>query len=187
MKKIASLIALLFLAITTLSAAEWFSEKFPPKLLNTSGKTVDAAAALKGKTVLIYFSASWCGPCRDFTPQLIKFYKSAAKRNNLEIIFVSLDKSSADMMKYMKNDKMPWLAVPFNSPMRNMLRQEFKVNGIPTLVVLDSKGKVISKNARWDVVILGTGAIKAWRSSNYKPKTFQDYKNADMKNNKKKK
>lgn len=36
---------------------------------------VDTIAALKtNKTVGLYFSGSWCGPCQAFTPKLVDFY-----------------------------------------------------------------------------------------------------------------
>ena len=35
----------------------------------------DTENVLAGKVVAMYFSAHWCGPCRNFTPQLINLYK----------------------------------------------------------------------------------------------------------------
>lgn len=176
MKKI--LLALMFVlsVISHLSAqdSEWFAEKFPAKLIRSSGKEVDTAAVLKGKMVAVYFSASWCGPCRGFTPQLIKFYKRTAKKEGLEIVFVSHDRNDKEMQKYFK--KMPWLAIPFDDPAIKQLKQEFRVNGIPHLIVFDKDGKVLSKAARWDVVMLENKAVDAWKSPDYSPKTYQDYK-----------
>ena len=84
--------------------AAWLTETFPKQLITASGKKVDTETALKGKTVAVYFSASWCGPCRSFTPELVKFHKKAAKKEKLEIVFVSSDKTSKAMMDYMKKD-----------------------------------------------------------------------------------
>ena len=163
--------------IFQLSANEnWFAEKFPEKLLDKSGKEIDAAAALKGKMVAVYFSASWCGPCRSFTPNLVKFYKQTAKKSGIELIFVSSDKTSADMMGYMDKYSMPWLCLPFDAPQKAALKKELRVNGIPRLVVFDKDGKLLSNNARWDVMILGDKAIDAWQQENYKPLTFNDAK-----------
>ena len=177
MKKI--LFALLFAVTGFISAfaesEDWFTEKFPAKLINAKGKEVDAATALKGKFVAVYFSASWCGPCRGFTPKLIDFYKSVAKKENVEIIFASLDKEDKAMMDYMKKYKMPWLAIHFDAEERTNLQKTLKVSGIPQLVVFDSEGKMISPNARWDVVVLGRKAVAAWKDPEYKPKTYQDY------------
>lgn len=51
----------------------------------------------RGKYILLYVSAQWCGPCRKFTPLLKEFYSEAKKRSdiNLEIVFVSLDNDEA--------------------------------------------------------------------------------------------
>ena len=49
-----------------------------PWLVDAEGKQVSTAAALAGRTVGIYASASWCGPCRQFTPQLASFYSQAS-------------------------------------------------------------------------------------------------------------
>ena len=38
--------------------------------------SVSTVEALAGKVVAIYFSAHWCGPCRNFTPQLASLYQS---------------------------------------------------------------------------------------------------------------
>lgn len=47
--------------------------------------------SLTGKTVFFYFSASWCPPCRGFTPQLIEFYDKYAKDKNFEVVLIPWD------------------------------------------------------------------------------------------------
>jgi len=189
MKKFVAILLIgIFSAFTLTAATDWYTRKFPTQLIKANGRPVNTATALKGKMVAVYFSASWCGPCRGFTPQLVKFYKKAAKKNNIEIVFVSSDKNSDAMKNYMKEDSMPWLAVPFNSIERKTLQKIKRVGGIPNLTVFDANGKLISVNARWDVVLLGEKAIQAWKSPNYKPKTYDDYqKTASNKKNKKNK
>jgi thiol-disulfide isomerase/thioredoxin len=50
--------------------------------------------ACRGKHILLYVSAQWCGPCRNFTPLLQEFYSEAKKNGSIdaEIVFVSLDR-----------------------------------------------------------------------------------------------
>ena len=121
-------------------------------------------------------SASWCGPCRGFTPILVKFYKQTAKKSGIELIFVSSDKTSADMMGYMEKYSMPWLGLPFDALQKTALKKELGVAGIPRLVVFGKDGKLLSRDARWDVTILGTKAVEAWQKEDYKPLTYQDAK-----------
>ena len=189
MKKVFLSVLILCTAIFHLSAEEsdWFAEKFPEKLITSSGKEVNTSEALKGKIVLVYFSASWCGPCKAFTPQLIKFYKKTAKKEKLEIVLAGFDKTEDAMKKYMKKYSMPWLAVPFGDDSISKLKREAKVNGIPHLIVYDCEGKMLSSNARWDVSVLGTAAVSAWKDQEYKPKTIQDFQEKNKKKSKKSK
>ena len=146
----------------------WAEEMFKGPLINAAGEEV-AVSSLKGKMVGIYFSASWCPPCRAFTPQLVKFYNQVAKKNGLVIVFASWDKSETDMMEYMKKDSMPFPAVPFGSPVRNELKSKLKITAIPTLVIFGKDGNLITSQGRKDVVILGKEAVKAWKSPDYNP------------------
>ena len=81
---------------------------------------------------------------------------------------------------------MKWLAIPYASPLREKIKTQFKGNGIPTLVLLDGKGNVVSDNARWDVALLGNDAYKRWQSPNYKPLTYEDAKKGSVKKDAKK-
>jgi thiol-disulfide isomerase/thioredoxin len=44
-------------------------------LVGKGGKEV-AVSSLQGKVVALYFSASWCGPCKAFTPALTSLYET---------------------------------------------------------------------------------------------------------------
>ena len=59
--------------------------------------------ALKGKLVGIYFTASWCGPCRQFSPALVELYNAAkASRGGraFEVVLVSWDEEEAALSQY---------------------------------------------------------------------------------------
>lgn len=62
----------------------------------------------------------------------------------LEIVFASLDKTQADYDSY--REKMTWdLAIPYGDELSKKLSAKFKVQGIPTLVILDAaSGAVIT-------------------------------------------
>lgn len=99
---------------------------------------------MKGKKLGLYFSASWCGPCRRFTPNLIEVYTELSTKGDFEVIFVSADEDEESFNAYFS--KMPWLAIPFSgSEARKRLDEQFKVMGIPHLVLLDDNGKVLTQ------------------------------------------
>ncbi|KAL5723791.1 protein-disulfide reductase [Ranunculus cassubicifolius] len=98
---------------------------------------------LSGKTIGLYFSASWCGPCRRFTPQLIEVYNELSSKKDFEVVFVSADRDEESFKGYFS--KMPWLALPLSdSESRGSLDELFSVNGIPHLVILNASGKILT-------------------------------------------
>jgi nucleoredoxin len=120
------------------------------ELLGQGGAKV-AVSAIEGKTLLLYFSAHWCPPCKMFTPQLGKFYSDLKKqRDDFETVFVSSDKDQGQFDAYF--GEMPFLALPFEARAEKAkLSKKFGVSGIPTLVVLNKDGSVITKNGRAEV------------------------------------
>ncbi|KAL3826944.1 hypothetical protein ACHAXA_006024 [Cyclostephanos tholiformis] len=133
--------------------ASWTTELFGPKVLtkpNTTGVPTSSAFGGK-KLVALYFSASWCPPCKRFTPILIDFYEAC--KDELEIVFISSDRDDRSFGDYFA--KMPWLAmIPAYMNSEQNARQRkmadaFKIQGIPTLVVLDAKtGHFVVANGR---------------------------------------
>jgi nucleoredoxin len=109
-------------------------------------------AALEGKKLfLIYFSAHWCPPCRLFTPTLVNYYNDAvAKHPELDLIFVSRDKSSFAMETYMRDANMRWPAIDYEKISAKSGIQKYAGKGIPDLVLVDSSGKVLADSYQGD-------------------------------------
>ena len=138
------------------------SSMFGDTLVGKSGN-VNTAEALAGKVVGIYFSAHWCGPCRGFTPQLAQSYKDlVATGRAFEIIFVSSDRDENAFNEYY--GEMPWLALPYADRARkDSLSKKFKVSGIPSFVILDEEGKVITTEGRKAISADPQGAEFPWK------------------------
>ena len=98
---------------------------------------------------------------------LAEFYEDLISRGELEIVFVSSDRDQASFSNYFA--KMPWVALPMNSPFKNNLATKFSVSGIPMLVILnaedgklkDSDGRTTVSNSRGN----SNSTIDKWLSS----------------------
>ena len=133
-----------------------------PELVDARRRPV-SSEVLDGKVVGIYFSAHWCGPCRRFTPVLVDAYKEMHKKGlPFEVLLVSSDESERDMYRYMRDDKMPWPAIPHGSDAAQALVRQFRASGIPRLVIVDADGSTLHQSARGQVVEEGARAWDRW-------------------------
>jgi len=133
------------------------------KLVSLNGKKLqafDAGQLGSKKYIAIYFSASWCPPCRGFTPELVKMYKrKKADRDKFDVVFVSNDKTEESMVDYMKEDDMEWPAVAYDKIRGNPL-SKYGGKGIPRLVVIDEKGAVVSDSYEGENYVGPTKVMK---------------------------
>ncbi|RNE98773.1 tryparedoxin [Trypanosoma rangeli] len=130
------------------------------KLLSKSGSV--SSSSLAGKTVFFYFSASWCPPCRGFTPVLAEFYEKFHESKNFEVVLVSWDEEEEAFNAYFA--KMPWLAIPFTSrDALEALRNTFNVESIPKLIGVNADtGAVVTTSARERLVSDPEGKSYPW-------------------------
>ena len=111
--------------------------------------------------VLIYASASWCPPCREFYPVLVEFYNAVNRTSKqIEIIWLSRDRGQEEFESTKKN--LPWLAVPFNQSHINELLERYEIDVIPKLFLLNRDGSIAHDGCRQDVVRKGPDALSEW-------------------------
>ena len=104
-------------------------------------------SSFKGKYVLVDFWASWCGPCRQENPNVVKAYNKF-KDKNFTIIGVSLDDNKAAWTKAIQKDKLAWTHVSDLQQWRNAVAQLYRVQSIPQNFLVDPNGKIIARDLR---------------------------------------
>jgi len=116
-------------------------------LVDAAGKPVSTPALENARVYVLYFGASWCGPCRKFSPSLVRFAQEESAANpRLAFVLMSNDEKDPDMLEYMKMEKMPWPAMPLERLRKTPLFLGQAAGYIPHLVVLDRYGLVLASS-----------------------------------------
>jgi Thioredoxin domain-containing protein len=137
---------------------------FLGKTLVSKSGIINISALDFKNPLLIYFSASWCPPCRMFTPTLAEFYnKLNTPAKQVEVIFATLDENKKEYDDYYS--KMPWLSIDFNDKdLISVLSTKYGIQTIPTVVLVNEKGEALSKDCRNEVVNSGVKALEVFKN-----------------------
>ncbi|NOQ47268.1 MAG: redoxin domain-containing protein, partial [Desulfobulbaceae bacterium] len=108
------------------------------------GKTVDLKDSIGKKPIMLIFWASWCPNCKTEVPKINEQVgKYAVKGMEFIGINVGFNDSEARARSFMDKTGMSY---PVVFDKTGKLSQQYRVQGVPTIIIADKKGTVAFKN-----------------------------------------
>lgn len=120
-------------------AIKTWGDKPTPPLATTAldGKPVDLKD-LRGRVVLVNFWATWCEPCKDELPALLKLKGELAGRP-FELVTVNYGEFPDKINQYLAR---AGIRLPVLLDTQNEVSKQWKVGGLPMTFLVDASGRV---------------------------------------------
>ncbi len=94
------------------------------------------------KMLLINFWASWCGPCRQEAPDLVRFYQNYKDQIDLYAINITDSDSMPEIKKFVEEFQLPF---PILLDQQGSISDIYNVVGIPTSFLVSPQGVIVDK------------------------------------------
>jgi thiol-disulfide isomerase/thioredoxin len=121
----------------------------PAEAPNFTLRTLDGQEftrdSFRGKVVMLEFWASWCGPCREALPDVVKLYREFSGKNFV-MIGVSEDDDQAQLERFILENNIRWQQ---DWDKGGVLLDQFKTTAIPSYAVIDSGGRLRLLEEGW--------------------------------------
>jgi len=112
-------------------------------LKDTGGKTVKLSDYM-GKTIFLYFMATWCPECRGSIPKIKEIYSVYAPKG-LVLLTVDVMESREKVAAFSKKYDIPF---PMLLDEDGKVYREYGVGGVPVKALIDKTGRIICWNCR---------------------------------------
>jgi len=130
--------------------------------LKLYGRTLDDKdfdwESLRGKYVLVQFTATWCGPCHKEIPGMREAYQKYHDKG-FEIVSIYVwergDDPVASIKEHVAHSKLPWIIISETLTQKAGqpgYRESFAITGVPMMLLVDKVGKIIMTQARGEAL-----------------------------------
>lgn len=126
-------------------------QPLPEIILPSADGKLKSTGSFRGKVVLVYFWNSWSAPSRQLNLQLAAYYPQW-KKKGLEIFAISLDTDEILWRNACQLDKAYWINVFDKRGLESDLASQFGIKKLPSLVLIDRSGKIISQIAAAETI-----------------------------------
>jgi peroxiredoxin len=121
----------------------------PFTMPDSTGASVLVSDFVGKNYLLLDFWASWCAPCREENPNLVRLYNKYNAKG-FDIFGVSFDSSRDRWLKAIADDSLTWTHVSDLQGWQNAAGKLYGIRSIPSNALLDTNGVIIAKNLRGD-------------------------------------
>jgi len=128
------------------------------EVVTLEGKTL-RTADLKGKTVLLDFWATWCGPCVGEIPNLQAVQAAFGQRNDFLLLSISLDQDEKTLREFVGKRKLNWSQAVGAKNGAEKAADAFGVEAIPALFLIGPDGKVRTVGLRGPAIQQAVGKV----------------------------
>jgi peroxiredoxin len=98
----------------------------------------------KGRTIVLYFMATWCPECRGAIPQLKEIYSSYNARG-LVLLAINVMESKDKVAAFSRKYNLPY---PVLLDEDGKVYRSYGVGGVPVKALVDRNGRIICWNCR---------------------------------------